>query len=316
MYDDQPPFGADDKCRRVALRPASAGPQRAGHRRERHGPAGRGDARLFSPPLQPGQYRAGRRGPDRLRRARGLAPSGSAAIGRAVEDRPNVEPAAARDGFQVICKETASQQYVFSSPPGRPPKKRPLRRQVAGHRTGRRLGQPALLGIGRSRPGRARELRPRRAPGRGHHDDLHELRRPSKPPSICDSSSTSIAKSRPRESRRPNWIRPRARFARGSSSPPSVPAGGCFPWAAIGSIAASIVPSSRNWTWSPAHGRRLAAVLAKYPLTRAATVTIGPLAELQPQSAIVVLPASACVAIRRPAGGSCTEPWQAAMSGV
>ena len=32
MYEDQPPFGADDRCKALALRHSSAGPQRTGHR--------------------------------------------------------------------------------------------------------------------------------------------------------------------------------------------------------------------------------------------------------------------------------------------
>ena len=63
----------------AALRLAPAGPQRAGHRREHRRPAGRGDARLFPPALQPGQHRAGRRRPDRLRRPGG---AGRAALRR------------------------------------------------------------------------------------------------------------------------------------------------------------------------------------------------------------------------------------------
>ena len=59
MYEDQPPFGADDKCPALALRfirwaAACWAPPRASR------PDGRGDARLFSAALQPGQHRAGR----------------------------------------------------------------------------------------------------------------------------------------------------------------------------------------------------------------------------------------------------------------
>ena len=37
-YEDQPPFGAHEKCMAAALRRASAGPQRAGHGGQRRGP--------------------------------------------------------------------------------------------------------------------------------------------------------------------------------------------------------------------------------------------------------------------------------------
>jgi len=66
---------------------------------------------------------------------------------------PNGRGAAARDGFQVLYKETATQQYLLQIGRRlRSRRQRRLCRQAAGHRLGRRLGQPALLGIGRSRP--------------------------------------------------------------------------------------------------------------------------------------------------------------------
>ncbi len=64
MYDDQPPFGADDKCRALLLRLAPAGPKRVGHRRKHPPVDRRGDAGLLRIPLQSGQHHVGGRGPD------------------------------------------------------------------------------------------------------------------------------------------------------------------------------------------------------------------------------------------------------------
>ena len=52
MYEDQPPFGADDKCRAALLRRASAGPQRAGVGRKHRPVVGRSHAGIFPAALQ------------------------------------------------------------------------------------------------------------------------------------------------------------------------------------------------------------------------------------------------------------------------
>ena len=81
MYEDQPPFGADDKCRALYYGSHPLGRSVLGTAESIGAFDGRGDARLFPPALQPGQYRAGRRRPRRLRRAWWPPPSGAAAIG-------------------------------------------------------------------------------------------------------------------------------------------------------------------------------------------------------------------------------------------
>ena len=99
MYEDQPPFGADEKCRARLFRPPPAGPQRVGHAprasRALSVEAMRG---VLPPPLQPGQHRAGGRRTDRLRRPRRRRPSrpaapGSACDGRRASSRPSRIPA-------------------------------------------------------------------------------------------------------------------------------------------------------------------------------------------------------------------------------
>ena len=58
------------------LRRPPAGPQRAGHRRERGGPVGGRDAGVLPAPLQPGQHHPGRCRADRFRRPGGGRRSG------------------------------------------------------------------------------------------------------------------------------------------------------------------------------------------------------------------------------------------------
>ena len=71
-------------------------------------------------------------------------------------------------GFRVLHKTSATQEYVLQMTDGpAADDRRPLRRQDAGHDAGGRFGQPALLGTGRSGPGRARQPEPLRLPRGG-----------------------------------------------------------------------------------------------------------------------------------------------------
>ncbi len=160
MYEDQPPFGADDKCRAaffgdhplghsVLGTAASVGALSVAEMRayfqRRYSPenitlaaAGRidFDGLVAAAAAACGHWqrgndaRAGRAGPAAVRLPHPRQGVGHAAI------RPATGPGARR------------------------PRRGPLCRQAPGHRLGRRLGQPALLGAGRSGPGRALRAEP------------------------------------------------------------------------------------------------------------------------------------------------------------
>ena len=176
MYEDQPPFGADDKCRALHYGAHPLGRSVLGTAESVGGLSAEAMLDYFRRRYSPGNIvlaGAGRIDFDALvdlaeRRCGDWTP---AATGR------TVEPAAARDGFQVLHKETATQQYVLQLAAGPAAEDADryaakLLATVLGDDSGSRL----YLGIGRSRPGRARQLEPRRASGRRHVDDLHDLR--------------------------------------------------------------------------------------------------------------------------------------------
>ena len=112
MYEDQPPFGADDKCRALHYGAHPLGRSVLGTAKSVGGLSAKAMLDYFRRRYSPGNIvlaGAGRIDFDRLvdlvrRRCGDWTP---AATGRAVE------PVQARDGFQVLRKETATQQYVL-----------------------------------------------------------------------------------------------------------------------------------------------------------------------------------------------------------
>ena len=66
MYDDQPPFGADDKCRAAFFGNHPLGQKRVGYGRQRRSVECRADAAVFRAAIQPAQYCAGRCRSDRF----------------------------------------------------------------------------------------------------------------------------------------------------------------------------------------------------------------------------------------------------------
>ena len=245
MYEDQPPFGADDKCRALYFGSHPLGRSVLGTAESIGDLPVEAMRDYFRRRYSPGNIVLAARGPDRFRRAGGRGRAVLRRLGAGRRRAATLEPAARRDGFQVLHKEIghAAVRAAAGRRPGRR-RRRPLRRQAAGHRARRRLGQPALLGTGRSGPGRTRQPQPLRVPGRRHDDDLHELRaRAGGRQSAADPRRLPPAP-RPRASRRPNWSRRRARSARASCFPASGPAGGCSPSAATGSTAASTARST------------------------------------------------------------------------
>ena len=246
MYEDQPPFGADDKCRALYFGPHPLGRSVLGTRRERRRAAGRGDARLLPAALQPGQHRAGRAPGGSISTPWWPPPSGAAAHWEPVRRAGRLRAGRARaTAFRCCTRRPPRSSTCCSWPPARPPKTHDryaakLLATVLGDDSGSRLYWE-LVDPG---PGRTRQPEPLRVPGRRHDDDLHELR-----PGAGGRQSAAHPRRLPPgrgrgRHRRPNWSRPRARSARGSCSPASGPAAGCSPWAATGSTAASIARSS------------------------------------------------------------------------
>ena len=112
MYEDQPPFGADDKCRAMYFGSHPLGRSVLGTAESIRGLTSEAMGDYFRRRYSPGNIvlaAAGRIDFDGLvacveRRCGRWAP---------VATSRTVEPAAARDGFQVLRKETATQQYLL-----------------------------------------------------------------------------------------------------------------------------------------------------------------------------------------------------------
>ena len=192
-----------------------------------------------------------------------------------------IEPAQARDGFQVLRKEMATQQYVLQLAAGPAAKDcdryaAKLLATVLGDDSGSRLFWELVD------PGLAEHA----SLSHGEHEGAGMLMTYM----TCDPEHATgnlqrifevYRAPRPKASRRPNWSRPRTRSARGLVLSSERPRGRLF---AVGN----------DWVYRREYrpveselgrgGRRhvadIAAILAKYPLTRATTVAIGPLAEL------------------------------------
>ena len=112
MYEDQPPFGADDKCRAMHFGSHPLGHSVLGTAESIRGLTAEAMGDYFRRRYSPGNIvlaAAGRIDFDRL----------VACVDRCcgqwapVATSRTTEPAAARDGFQVLRKETATQQYLL-----------------------------------------------------------------------------------------------------------------------------------------------------------------------------------------------------------
>ena len=253
MYEDQPPFGADDKCRALYYGSHPLGRSVLGTAESIGDLTAEAMHDYFRRRYSPGNIvlaGAGRIDFDALVAAaerccgdwEPAATSRNAGTGR----RP-------RRISRACTRRSATQQYTLQLAAGPAAEDddryaAKLLATVLGDDSGSRLYwelvDPGL--------GRTCQPEPRRAPGRRHDDDLHVLRAANKRPTICSAFSTCTARPRPTASRRPSWNRRRTRFARASCSPASVPAAGCSPSATIGSTAASTARSMRNWRPWPA----------------------------------------------------------------
>jgi predicted Zn-dependent peptidase len=117
MYDDQPPFGADDKCRALYFGPHPLGRSVLGTAESIAGLSSEAMGDYFRRRYSPGNVvlaAAGRIDFDRLvacaeRCCGDWAPQADGRI---------IEPATAHSGFQVLPKEIASQQYLLQMAAG------------------------------------------------------------------------------------------------------------------------------------------------------------------------------------------------------
>ncbi len=277
MYEDQPPFCADDKCRAAYFGDHPLARSVLGTMQSIEDLPLAAMREYFRRRYAPGNIvlaAAGRIDFDRLvadcRRACG--------DWEAVESLRVVQPPRTRTGFQRLTKASATQQYIMQLSPG--PTADDADRYAAkvltvilGDSTGSRLfwelvdpgiaemaelGHAEYLGAGvfvhadQLRPGRRRGgLRPR------------------------DGSLPHGP--RPRASRRPSCSRRRTRSARSWCFPASVPRGGCSPSAATGSIAASTARLETDLDLIAAITLdEVAAVLKRYSLVEGTTLSIGP----------------------------------------
>ncbi len=265
MYEDQPPFGADDKCRAAFFGDHPLG----------HSVLGTVESVGGLTVAAMRDYFARRYGPENITLAAagridfdGLVAAADAACGHWDRgDRGDnsdnggrgshgknarvVEPVLPHPGFLTLSKASATQQYVLQIAQG--PDARAMDRYAAkllalvlGDDSGSRLYWELVD------PGLAEhcELSHHEYEGAGIFITFMSCARKRRPKTSA-RSPRSIAARRASVSRPPNWSRPRARSAHGWCFPASGPAAACSPSAATGSIAASIGRWRKNSTRSP-----------------------------------------------------------------
>lgn len=112
MYDDQPPFGADDKCRAMHFGSHPLGRSVLGTAESIRGLKREAMDDYFRRRYSPGNIVLAAAGRIDFE---GLVSRVEKLCGHwaPVATARAIEPATAHDGFQVICKETASQQYLL-----------------------------------------------------------------------------------------------------------------------------------------------------------------------------------------------------------
>ena len=252
MYEDQPPFGADDKCRALYYGSHPLGRSVLGTAESVGGLTAEAMREYFRRRYSPGNIVLAGAGPDRFRRAWWPPPSGCCgdwAAGRRPAARSSRPPAAT--AFTCCTRTSATQQYVLQLAAGPAAEDddryaAKLLATVLGDDSGSRLYWE-LVDPG---PGRTRQPEPRRAPGRRHDDDLHELR----PAAGGRQSATHPRRLPPRRGRgrhgRPNWSRPRARSAPASCFSSERPRGRLF---AVGSdwVYRRRISAASRPTWPP-----------------------------------------------------------------
>ncbi len=207
MYEDQPPFGADEKCRAAHFGSHPLGRSVLGT------PESVGDL----PVEAMREYLQRRYSPGNIV----LAAAGRIDFDALVADGPSVlrrlgagsptaatiEPARAGTGFPAPShKATATQQYVMQLAAG--PAAADADRYAAkllATILGDDIGQPAVLGAGRPGPGRTGQRSAHHEyQGAGHVHDLPELRSRARPPKISSGSTRFYRRPRPKGSPRPN----------------------------------------------------------------------------------------------------------------
>ncbi len=235
MYDDQPPFGVDDKCRAAFFGKHPLSRSVLGTAASVGGLSAAADAAIFRAAIQSAKY-CRWSGSGRIDFAR-LCDTAEECCGswptvEAARPLPAAKPNA---GFHVVCKETAAQEYAIMMSPG--PTAADADRYAAkilatvlGDDSGSRL----VLGIGRSGLGGALQPASPRIFERRHVFDVHELRSRIRGRQF-DAGCGSLSRQRwPRELPRRSWTRRRTKSTPGWCWRANGPGAGCLPWARIG----------------------------------------------------------------------------------
>ena len=296
MYEDQPPFGADDKCRALHYGSHPLGRSVLGTA-ESIGDLPVEEMReYFRRRYSPGNIVLAAAGQIDFDRLVALARR-CCGEWEPVETGRTVEPAAVGGGFHVLHKEIATQQYLLqvSAGPAAEDDDRyaaKLLATVLGDDSGSRLYWELVD------PGLAEHV----SLSHGEHQGAGMMLTymscdPEHTAGTWQRIGNSTAASRPRASRPRSWSRPRARFVPASCFPASGPAAGCSPSATIGFTAANIAPprsTCRPSRRSPSTSFTPCWRNIRSPAT---TVTIGPLADL-PQPAVCSRHTSCAVSLR------------------
>ena len=253
MYEDQPPFGADDKCRALHYGSHPLGRSVLGTAESIGALPVDAMRAYFRRRYSPGNIVLAAAGQIDFDRLVALARR-CCGDWEPIEAGRKVEPAALGGGFHVLHKDSAAQQYLLQLSAG--PAAEDLDRYAAkllatvlGDDSGSRLYWELVD------PGLAEQV----SLSHGEHQGAGMMLTYMS----CDPEHTagnlkrwgqSIGRSKPRASRPSNWSRPRAKFARGSCFRASGPAVGSLPWAPIGCTAASIGPP--RWISMPSRQSR------------------------------------------------------------
>ncbi len=161
MYEDQPMWSAYDNAKRIYFAEHKLGNSILGTPAEHHRPDARPDARLLPAPLRGAEHHRRPRPAISIGRASWTWSRSIAATGRRGRSAANGVRETQRFGSVRgdDARTKVMQEHVFLISPGPPADFAAApRRRSAGHGRRRRFRQPAVLGAGRSRPGRLRRL--------------------------------------------------------------------------------------------------------------------------------------------------------------
>ena len=230
MYDDQPPFGADEKCKAAHFGRHPLGRSVLGTVQSITDlPVERHAAILRIAATAPATSSLVAAGPRSTSRRWWKRPSASAAPGPASSASRDMPPAAAAPGLSSACTRKSPRSNMCCNwPPG--PAAADDDRYAAkmlATIARRRLRQPALLGPGRQRAGRTGLAGAPRLSRRRVVHDVHVLRGRAGCKTISSASPKSTPTPSATASPTPSCCKPRAKSTPASCSPASARGAGC-----------------------------------------------------------------------------------------